>query len=135
MKNKKEVTAHSDTEGINKLQNGIKGIDEIPTNVVNDMDTDEIKDLLMESGSPITSASDIEVNDPEEVVGDLGTEETRYNFSDLRNVPYVKEVDDEGNVLNQVKRYPNYFPNRRTRKATIRKATKHPKNNKKAFDY
>ena len=50
------------------------------------------------------------------------------------NIPYELILNDEGIVANPIKKgnpYLNPFMNRRDKKAMIRKATRHPKNNKK----
>lgn len=51
-----------------------------------------------------------------------------------KNIPYVKIENSEGDLANPITKgnpYKNFFLNRRGRKALLKKATKHPKNNKK----
>ena len=72
---------------------------------------------------------DEEVVTPEDTV-EVTVEDDK--IPTMKNVPYVKIEDEDGNVLNPINgSYPNLFKNRRERKAAIRKATKNPKNNKK----
>jgi len=63
---------------------------------------------------------------------ELTLEETKQAVAALRNVPYVKILNEEGDIVNPINgSYPNYFSNRRQRKALINNETKNPKNNKK----
>jgi len=72
---------------------------------------------------------DEEVVSPEETI-EVNVEDEK--FPTMKNIPYVKIENQDGNVLNPINgSYPNFFKNRRERKAAIRKATKNPKNNKK----
>jgi len=73
-----------------------------------------------------------EVNPDEEPKKELTLEETKQAVAALRNIPYVKILNEEGDIVNPINgSYPNYFSNRRERKALIKKETKNPKNNKK----
>ena len=65
---------------------------------------------------------------------ELDLEEIKEAIESLRNVPYVKIFDSEGNLVNPItkdKPYLNYFMNGRDRRAAVRKETRNPKNNKK----
>lgn len=51
-----------------------------------------------------------------------------------KNIPYVKIFNSEGKLVNPITKgdpYNNYFMNRSDRRKLIKKATKHPTNNKK----
>lgn len=79
-----------------------------------------------------TEVVDAEVVTPEEPKKELTLEETKKAVAALRNIPYVKILNEEGDIINPINgNYPNYFSNRRQRKALIKNETKNPKNNKK----
>lgn len=68
----------------------------------------------------------------EEVVEELTDEELARMMP--KNTPYVKIKNSEGDLANPITKadpYVNFFMGRRERKALLKKATKHPKNNKK----
>lgn len=70
----------------------------------------------------------------EEVVEELTDEELARMVP--KNTPYVKIKNSEGDLVNPITKadpYINFFMGRRQRKALLRKATKHPKNNKKGI--
>ncbi len=76
----------------------------------------------------------MEVVDEEIVSNDDSVEVTvkEDKFPSMKNIPYVKMVDYEGRVINPLGGfYPNYFKNRRERRASWRAENKNPKNNKK----
>jgi len=76
--------------------------------------------------------TDAEVITPEEPKKELTLEETKEAVASLRNIPYVKILDSEGNVVNPINgNYPNYFANRKQRRDGIKAETRNPKNNKK----
>ena len=71
---------------------------------------------------------------PDEPKKELTLEETKEAVAALRNVPYVKIKDSEGNVVNPITKedpYINYFKSGKERRAEIERETKNPKNNKK----
>lgn len=71
----------------------------------------------------------VEANDPE--LEALEEEALQFNPT---NIPYEKIYNQEGELANPITKgdpYLNPFMNRREKKRLIRKATKHPKNNKK----
>lgn len=77
--------------------------------------------------------NDLEVVDAE-VLTPKGEADMKKAFEKLRNRPYVKILNSEGKVANPITKdnpYTTVFLNRRDRKAAVRKATKHPKNNSK----
>tara|TARA_R110000796_G_scaffold59371_1_gene136810 strand:+ start:15938 stop:16411 length:474 start_codon:yes stop_codon:yes gene_type:complete len=78
--------------------------------------------------------ANMEVVDEEVVTPEEGVEVTVEDdkIPSMKNVPYVKIEDEDGNVLNPINgSYPNFFKSRRERKVAIREAIKNPKNNKK----
>lgn len=71
----------------------------------------------------------VEANDPE--LEALEEEALQFNPT---NIPYEKIYNQEGELANPITKgdpYLNPFMSRREKRRLIRKATKHPKNNKK----
>jgi hypothetical protein len=92
---------------------------------------EDLTDLLAESGFPTTKLEEIDV-DFDEVVNE---ELPKVDFSAIRNFPYKKIFNEEGELANPITKtnpYRHIFPNRRTRRAMM-KANKQPKNNKKGI--
>lgn len=89
-------------------------------------DQERLKDQLELANMEVVDAEEVS---PEDTV-DVEVEEDKYPA--MKNIPYVKIEDEEGNVLNPINgSYPSFFKNRRQRKADLRAMTKNPKNNKK----
>ena len=80
----------------------------------------------------------IEVVDLSDVSEEVSKELTDAQMSKMRpkNIPYKKVYNSEGKLANPIEAgnlYLNPFLNRRGMKTLVKKATKHPKNNKKGI--
>lgn len=107
MKENKDFEVHSDKEGVENFQKAMEA---------------EVVDA--EIVEPDNVSVESEMTD-EEALGNMPT-----------NIPYKKIYNDEGELANPITKADPYltpFLNRRQKKALIRQATRHPKNNKKGI--
>lgn len=107
MKKDKEITVHSDAKGIENFEKAV---------------AEEVK------------ASGVEIPENVDIEAPLSDEEALAQMP--TNIPYRKIFNDEGELVNPITKGNPYlmpFMNRRQKKALIRQATRHPKNNKKGI--
>lgn len=118
MEKERVITTHTDKAGAENLEDAFVSL--------NAKDTAEIE---------VVDAQEVEMT-PEQIIMEKVTEMESVMNNMPTNTPYVKELDEEGNILNPVVKgrpYLHPYRNRREMRALVEKATKHPKNNKKGI--